>query len=310
MPVPICNLIVVCGPTASGKTRLAVELARNLGGEIISADSRQVYRGMDIGTGKDLVEYGRTPNVIPYHCIDIADPCEVYTVHRYQKDCFAAIHEIWSRKKMPVICGGTGLYIESVLKGYRITAVPENQELRDSLSSESCEALDARLLAASPALYGSTDKSSKKRIVRALEVAAGSDASEEDFRAEPPEELHPIVLCARWPRAELCARIDCRLEQRLEQGLVDEVKKLLESGLPGRRFSMFGMEYRQVARYLDKQVPYEKMIADLKIEIHRLAKRQMTWFRGMERRGIKIHWVDRADFVAALEALNVANVSR
>jgi tRNA dimethylallyltransferase len=290
------NIIVICGPTASGKTRLAIDIAGCFNGEIVSADSRQIYRGMDIGTGKDLEEYEKGQTRIPYHCIDIANPDEVYTVYRYQQDCMSAIHDIWSRRKLPVMTGGSGLYIESVLKGYDITEVPEDPDFRKTLSEESSESLKAKLKEADSSLYESTDKSSRKRIIRALEKARYSNNPPTQKKLPAAAELKPYVLCLKWPREVLIDRIDKRLEQRLKLGLVDEVGKLQNSGISKERLAMFGMEYRMTAKYLNNEISYEKMIVDLKTEIHRLAKRQMTWFRGMERRGMKIRWIDMDGF--------------
>jgi tRNA dimethylallyltransferase len=292
MSDPAKNIVVVCGPNASGKTRIGVALALALDGEVVSADSRQVYRGMDIGTGKDMAEYRGRDGGVRYHLIDIADPNEVYTLFHYQRDCFAAIRDVWSRGRLPVMVGGTGLYVEAVLKGYRIPNVPENAALRKALMGEAKEALDARLKSAAPQLYARTDRSSKKRIVRALEVAA----YEGDVPRGVPDApvLRPLTLGVRWPRDELYRRIDRRLELRLEQGLVEEVRRLLASGIDRERFSLFGLEYRHVARFLDGEVSLAEATDDLRADIRRFAKRQMTYFRGMPKRGTTIHWIDEA----------------
>jgi tRNA dimethylallyltransferase len=259
---------------------------------------------MDIGTGKDLDEYRGAGGDVAYHCIDIADPSDIYTVFQYQRDCIAAIRDIRFRHKLPVLCGGTGLYIESVLRGYRIAGVAEDAALRSVLMKESTDELDKRLKSADTLLYERTDRSSRKRLVRALEIAASRAAGNvhEDRDEVESVQLEPLVLCVRWPREELIARIDMRVEQRLTQGMVEEVRRLLESGLSAKRFAMFGMEYRHVAMFLDGYTSYENMVRNLKTDIHRLAKRQMTWFRGMERRGVAMEWVERGEIESAMKA--------
>ncbi|MBD3392394.1 MAG: tRNA (adenosine(37)-N6)-dimethylallyltransferase MiaA [Chitinivibrionales bacterium] len=293
------NILVVCGPNASGKTRLGVSLARPLNGEILSADSRQVYRGMDIGTGKDIEEYETADGSVPYHLIDIADPSEIYTVCDYQRDCYAAIESARSRGRLPIMVGGTGLYIEAVLKHYRIPAVPEDPALRKTLMRHSKEELASRLHALDRDLFERTDRQSKKRIIRALEIGLQGAGRKKKTDIAPPQ-LHPLVLAVRWPRKELVERIDARVERRLAHGMVEEIRQLLKAGIDPDRFALFGMEYRHVARFIEGAVEYDKMVAGLKTDIHRLAKRQMTWFRGMERRGIPVHWVDRADYASAM----------
>jgi tRNA dimethylallyltransferase len=297
------NIIVIGGPTASGKTRLAVAVAQYCNGEIISADSRQVYRQMTIGTGKDLNEYTIDGKQLPYHLIDIADPHEMYTLYDYKRDFYQVYSNIVQRGKFPVLSGGTGLYIEAVLRNYDIPAIPENPQLRDQLMKKEKDLLINDLEKTAPDIYSKTDLSSKKRIVRALEVALCRSSTTCTNVPDFPV-LDPIVLCTRWDRSELRKRIDVRLHERLDQGLVGEVKLLLQSGIPRERFSLFGMEYKHVAQYIDGDVSYEKMVEDLKISIHQLAKRQETWFRGMERRGIPIHWIDNADQETALALLN------
>ncbi|NLL12177.1 MAG: tRNA (adenosine(37)-N6)-dimethylallyltransferase MiaA [Fibrobacter sp.] len=293
------NLIVVCGPTASGKTALGVQIALHLKGEIISADSRQVYRGMDIGTGKDLKEYQTPKGPVPYHLIDIADPAEIYTLFHYQNDFFKTFDQIISRKHMPVMVGGTGLYIEAVLKNYQIPAIPENVSIRKELMKQQKTDLEKKLLQLNKPLYEKTDLSSKKRIVRALEVAM-SEQSYTSTQHHFPD-LAPLVLCTRWERAKLRQRIDARLEARLKEGMIDEVRKLLHSVVPRERFALFGMEYKHVALFIDGEVDYETMVSRLRQNIHQLAKRQETWFRGMERRGIEVNWVEEAKLEVAME---------
>jgi tRNA dimethylallyltransferase len=293
------NCIVVCGPTASGKTSLGVSIANRLKGEIISADSRQVYRTMDIGTGKDLAEYRTKQGAVSYHLIDIADPSEIYTLYKYKLDFKRVYNEITGRGAVPIIVGGTGLYIEAVLNDYQIPSIPEDPELREELMKRDKEDLEAELKSRAPHIYETTDCSSKKRIIRALEIA--SNQSE----ALPPIEnfpkLNPLILCTRWDRKVLWKKIDKRVDERLKHGMVNEVRRLLHSGISRSRFSLFGMEYKHIARYVDNEIPYNQMVAELKINIHQLAKRQETWFRGMERRGFKINWIDNSDVDAAIE---------
>jgi tRNA dimethylallyltransferase len=297
--------IVICGPTASGKTRLGVLIARRLNGEIISCDSRQVYRGMDIGTGKDLPEYGD----VPYHLIDIAEPSEIYTVHRYQADFSKAFADITGRKKIPVVVGGTGLYLEAVLRGYSLPEVPEHAAFRAEQMKRDKGSLALELANGAPDLYKTTDLNSRKRIVRSLEIARFGDASARPgISAIPAQQLMPVVLCIIVPRPALRERIALRLDRRLAAGMVDEVKGLLAAGIPRERLAMFGMEYRQIARYLFGEIDYGNMVALLCRDICRLAKRQETWFRGMERRGVKIHRVSEGSFEEAMAILEEAGI--
>ena len=298
------NLLVVCGPTASGKTSLAVKLADAFDGEIISADSRQVYRGLDIGSGKDLFEYTVGAKTIPYHLIDIADPETIYTLYHYQKDFYRTFEKVTSRKTLPVLCGGTGLYIEAVLRYYDISEIPEDPALREELMNLPRKTLDAMLHSDAPDLYEKTDLKSKKRIVRALEIARhrnNPDYKNESIHEHPV--LHPQILCTRWPREQLLERINTRLRTRLAEGMVEEVQRLRKEGVPDERLFMFGMEYRFVTKYLRQELDYNAMVEQLKTSIHRLSKRQVTWFRGMERRGFEVHWIDGADFGKAREVV-------
>ncbi len=295
------NLIVVCGPTASGKTALGVQIAIHLKGEIISADSRQVYRGMDIGTGKDLKEYQTPKGFVPYHLIDIANPAEIYTLFHYQNDFFQAFDQIVSRNHIPVVVGGTGLYIEAVLKNYNIPTIPENASLRAELMKQQKNDLEKKLFQLNKPLYEKTDLSSKKRIVRALEVAMSGQCHTPTQHQNP--NLAPLVLCTRWERGKLRQRIDERLEARLKEGMIEEVRKLLHSGIPRERFALFGMEYKHIALFIDGKVDYETMVSGLRQNIHQLAKRQETWFRGMERRGIEVNWVEEARLDIAMEII-------
>ena len=289
------NCLVICGPTASGKTSLGVALALEFNGEILSADSRQIYRGMDIGTGKDLHEYITPLGSVPYHLIDIRYPAELYTLHHYQTDFYAAFRDVRGRARLPVVVGGTGLYIEAVLKHYRIPNVPEDPEVRERLMGESIEDLLRQLEVLSPELHRNTDTSSKKRVVRSLEIALYGRDHRILWSDENPPRIDPLVLAVRWPRHELHARINRRLEQRLNHGMIEEVERILRSGIPRDRFDLFGMEYKHIAAYIDGTVSFKAMVQNLRHAIHQLAKRQETWFRGMERRGIAIHWIDRAD---------------
>ncbi len=300
------NLLVVCGPTASGKTSLGVSLAQAYRGEIVSADSRQVYRGMDIGTGKDLREYRTPGGEVRYHLIDIADPAEIYTVHQYQRDFFQAFRDIQSRGALPILVGGTGFYIEAVLHNYAIPNVPENPALRRELMNQPVESLIDELSARSPDLLEKTDRSSKKRIVRAVEIARYASEHAPEWGVANAPRLNPLVLCVHWPRDELHQRIRHRLEQRLEQGMIEEVERLLASGVSPERFDLFGMEYKHIARFLRREVDYKTMVEELARDIRRLAKRQRTWFRGMERRGIAVHWVERANCETAMAIVTSA----
>lgn len=291
------EIIAVTGPTASGKTALAVAIARRTGGEIISADSRQVYRRMDIGTGKDLSEYGN----VPYHLIDICEPGTKYNLHRYVKDFHAALADIESRGKQAILCGGTGLYLETVLSGVRLPDVPENPVLRHELEGKSLEEL-TEILKGYKTLHNTTDVDSAKRAIRAIEI-------EEYYVAHPQEALaasrhsaaplpHKLYLIdiSRDLRRK---RISERLEARLEEGMVEEIKSLLQEGIAAEDLIYYGLEYKYVTLFLTGVMPYEEMKRRLEIEIHQFAKRQMTWFRGMERRGfsfLKVPFEKLGDF--------------
>ena len=298
------DMITVLGPTASGKTRLAVALADRLDGEILSADSRQVYRGMDIGTGKDLGDYILDGRAIPYHLIDIADAGTKYNVYEFQGDFKKAYTDIVARKKFPVMCGGTGLYLESVLKGYRLIPVPENPELRRKLEGKSLKEL-TRILEGYKTLHNTTDVDTAKRAIRAIEI-------EECYRNTPVEadefpHIDSLVIGVDIDRELRRQRISRRLEQRLDEGMVDEVRHLLDSGIPPEDLIYYGLEYKYVTLYLTGQLPYKYMQQELEVAIHQFAKRQMTWFRGMERRGTHIEWVpfemdmaEKTDYIVEL----------
>ena len=282
------DLICILGPTASGKTRYAVLMAKQLNemghkAEIISADSRQVYRGMDIGTGKDLDEYGD----IPYHLIDIANAGDKYNIYEYQKDFEKAYREIRERGNIPLLCGGSGLYIEAATCGYSLPEVPANPQLREELEKESTEALIQKLASLKP-LHNSTDYDTRKRLIRALEIAIyESEHPAKRTSFLPKNTFYIGTLVSREVRNE---RIDRRLEARLQEGMVDEIKRILDSGVPAEDLIYYGLEYKYVTMYLIGALDYDQMKLQLATAIHQFAKRQMTWFRGMERKGIRIHW--------------------
>ena len=278
------DLVCVLGPTACGKTRYAVDLARKMGAEIISADSRQVYRGMDIGTGKDLADYGE----VPYHMIDIADAGTKYNIFQYQKDAQAAYEGIRARGRQAILCGGSGLYIESFCKGYSLPEVPEDQALRRELEQYDDATLVARLASLKP-LHNTTDYDTRKRLIRALEIAIYEAGHPVERSSVPPKNTKFIGLSIS--REERNARIDRRLESRLQEGMVGEVKRLLDSGIAAEDLIYYGLEYKFVTRHLIGELTYTQMVDGLRTAIHQFAKRQMTWFRGMERRGVAIEWV-------------------
>ena len=284
------DLVSIVGPTACGKTSLAVDLALAIpGAEIISADSRQVYRGMDIGTGKDVAEYTRGGITVPSHLLDIVDAGEKYNLFEFQRDFLAAYDDIRSRGAYPIMCGGSGLYVESVLKGYRLLPVPENPALRAELEEKSLEEL-AALLATYKQLHNNTDTDNKKRAIRAIEI-------EEYYRTCPVEEryfpqINALTIGVQVDREVRRERISRRLRERLDCGMVEEVRGLLDSGLQPDQLIYYGLEYKYLTLYLTGAMGYDDMVAGLEIAIHQFAKRQMTWFRGMEKRGVEIHWVD------------------
>jgi tRNA dimethylallyltransferase len=297
------DLVVICGPTATGKTHLAVNLAAQFNGEILSADSRQVYRGMDLGTGKDLDEYTLDDITIPYHLIDIAEPHDVYSLYNYIEDFSEAYNSVVNRGSLPIAAGGTGLYLEAVLKGYRVPNVPENVSLREELMIRNKDDLIAQLKELDADIYSETDLSSVKRIVRAIEVALYGREHKLQYSGENLPVFSPLVCVVHWPRHELIKRIDTRVEERIQSGMVEEVKDLMDKGLSEKRLLDFGMEYKFITRYLLGHSSYEEMLEALKTDIHRLAKRQMTWFRGMQRRGIEVNWIERGDETVAAELL-------
>lgn len=281
------SLIVITGPTASGKTRRAVDVARAVGGEIVSADSRQIYRGMDIGTGKDMEEYGD----VPVHLVDICEAGYKYNLFEYLRDCSAAIEDIRARGHMPVLCGGTGLYVESVLKGLRLPEVPENPSLRQELAGKSLDELTS-ILAAMKTLHNVTDVDTCKRAIRAIEIQRYyAEHPEAAATAEPHPLADAVVVGVDIDRDDRRGRITERLHRRLDEGMVDEVRRLLDSGIAPDDLIYYGLEYKYLTLYVTGKMDYDTMVRELEIAIHQFAKRQMTWFRGMERRGFLINWL-------------------
>ncbi|MBQ7420117.1 MAG: tRNA (adenosine(37)-N6)-dimethylallyltransferase MiaA [Prevotella sp.] len=294
------RMITILGPTASGKTPLAAALAKELGGEIISADSRQVYRRMDIGTGKDLEDYllptahSQQPIAIPYHLIDICEPGTKYNLFQYQQDFYDVYQDIQRRDVQPILCGGTGLYIEAVLKGYHLSPVPQNPALREQLEDKSLEEL-TRILVELKAQNGSTmhnktDVDSCQRAIRAIEIETYNLKHPVPRRELPP--VDSLIIGVNIDREQRREKITRRLKSRLEDGMIEEVRALLDEGIPADDLIYYGLEYKFVTEYLIGKTSYEEMFQRLEIAIHQFAKRQMTWFRGMERRGFTIHWID------------------
>ncbi len=284
-----CDLITILGPTASGKTPLAAALADKLDTEIISADSRQVYRRMDLGTGKDLADYTVNGKKIPFHLIDIVEPGTKYNVFEYQRDFLNAYKDITARGKLPILCGGTGMYLESILKGYRLLPVPENPELRKNLEGKSLEEL-TQILSTYKTLHNSTDVDTAKRAVRAIEI-------EEYYKHQPIDErefptLNSLIIGVDIDRDLRREKITRRLKQRLEEGMIEEVKGLLAEGIAPEDLIYYGLEYKYLTLHAIGQLTFDEMFVQLETAIHQFAKRQMTWFRGMERRGFTIEWLD------------------
>ncbi|MCQ2059720.1 MAG: tRNA (adenosine(37)-N6)-dimethylallyltransferase MiaA [Bacteroidaceae bacterium] len=283
------NLITILGPTACGKTKLAVALADVIDGEILSADSRQVYRGMDIGTGKDLEDYTVNGRTIPYHLIDIVPAGYKYNLFEFQTDFINAYNNIVQRGKSPIMCGGTGLYLESVLKGYRMLAVPENPELRNKLENKSLSEL-TDILKQYKELHNTTDVDTSKRAIRAIEIE--EYYKEHTVEANSFPRLNNIIVGIDIDRELRRESITKRLQQRIDNGLIEEVKKLLDSGIEAQDLIYYGLEYKYVTLYLTGQLEYKYFFQELNVAIHQFAKRQMTWFRGMEKRGLKINWIN------------------
>lgn len=290
------KMITILGPTASGKTSVAAALALRTGGEIISADSRQVYRRMDIGTGKDLADYTIGDVHIPYHLIDIAEPGTKYNLFQYQQDFHTAYNDIRSRGKLPILCGGTGLYIEAVLGGYSLSPVPQNQKLRESLEGKSLDQLTQMLVQLKQKngsnMHNRTDVDTAQRAIRAIEIETYNLEHPTPERQMPP--VDSLVIGINIDRELRREKITRRLKARLEEGMRDEIRSLIDGGVNPDDLIYYGLEYKFVTEYVVGRTSYEEMFRQLEIAIHQFAKRQMTWFRGMERRGYTIHWIDAA----------------
>jgi tRNA dimethylallyltransferase len=282
------QLITILGPTASGKTNLAAALAYRLDSEIISADSRQVYRSMNIGTGKDLADYVVEGKQIPFHLIDSCDAGEKYNVYEFQHDFYKVFSELKNNGKLPVLSGGTGLYIEAVLKGFKLLSVPENKELRKNLEDKSLNEL-MMILSQYQKLHNTTDLDSVKRVIRAIEISDYTQKKNLEYHEFPP--INSLIIGIDLNREIRRQRITERLKSRLEEGMIDEVKSLLDSGISAEDLIYYGLEYKFVTLYLTGNLTYKEMFDQLEIAIHQFAKRQMTWFRGMERRGFTIKWI-------------------
>lgn len=291
------KMITILGPTASGKTSLAAALAARIDAEIISADSRQVYRGMTIGTGKDLDDYRQGDRLIPYHLIDICEPGTKYNLFQYQQDFHLIYNNIVARGVRPILCGGTGLYIESVLKGYALSPVPQNQALRDKLADKSLAELTEMLEDLKhrnhSVMHNRTDVDTAQRAIRAIEIETYNLEHPTDNRTLPP--IDSVIIGVDINREERRRKITQRLKQRLEEGMVDEIRQLLDRGIAPENLIYYGLEYKFVTEYVIGKTSYEEMFRQLEIAIHQFAKRQMTWFRGMERRGFTIQWIDALD---------------
>ncbi len=297
------RLLVITGPTASGKTSRAVDVAKALDGEIISADSRQIYCGMDIGTGKDLVEY----DGVPYHLIDICPAGYKYNLYEYLRDFDAAYTKVAGKGKLPILCGGTGLYIESAINGLRLPEVPENRKLRESLAGKSLEELTS-ILASMKTLHNVTDVDSCKRAIRAIEIQSYYIEHPEKAVSTQPKPMENVTIVGvDIDRESRRNRISARLKARIDEGMINEVRFLLDSGISPDDLIYYGLEYKYVTSYIVGEMTFDEMLSGLEIAIHQFAKRQMTWFRGMERRGFHIHWIPwnigREEFVARVSSL-------
>jgi len=286
------NLLAIVGPTASGKTAFAARVAYELDGEILSADSRQVYIGMDIGTGKDLDDYIVNGKKIPYHLIDLVPAGHKYNLFQYQRDFFKAYQDVVSRGKFPIMCGGTGLYIDAIVRNYNLLEVPENPQLRSELEKKSMDELIQMLKSLKPKLHNKTDIDTKKRVIRAIEI-------ELFYKQNPAKRtnyptINALIVGIKFDRQTQRQRITQRLHARLQAGMIEEVQRLLDSGLTPEDLIYYGLEYKYITLYLTWQMDYQTMVQKLNTAIHKFMKRQMTWFRHMERLGVKIHWIDGA----------------
>lgn len=289
------NLIIILGPTAVGKTRLAALLAHRFNGEIISADSRQVYKEMDIGTGKDLDDYIVGGSVMPHHLIDVIEPAKEFNLYRFNKLFDKAYNEIISKNKTPFLVGGTGLYLHSIIKGYNLEEVEFESAAHDELNSLPVEELRTKLKSLSPKLHNTTDLLVKERVIKAIIVAQ----KEKNTLPESLNKINPLIIGVALERSEVKKRITERLERRLQNGMIEEVKKLNAEGISFEKLDFFGLEYKFIGRYLKGELNYNDMYQKLNSAIHGFAKRQMTWFRKIEREGITIHWINGADYSSA-----------
>ncbi|MCX7874756.1 MAG: tRNA (adenosine(37)-N6)-dimethylallyltransferase MiaA [Melioribacteraceae bacterium] len=293
------NLLTILGPTAVGKTRLAALLANYLNGEIISADSRQVYVGMDIGTGKDLKDYIVDEKQIQFYLIDIVHPNDEFNLFEFYKKFFEAFHIINSKNKLPILCGGTGLYLHSIIKDYNLSQVDFNNERIEQLNKYDYETLKEMLLKLQPKQHNKTDLVNKQRVIRAILIAEQNTRKEVNYKTK----INSFNIGVFLEREEVKKRITERLKVRLQNGMIEEVQKLYNNGVTFERLEQFGLEYKFVAKYLKNEISYDEMFEKLNVAIHQFSKRQMTWFRKMEREGILIHWINGADFTKAVELI-------
>ena len=293
------NLITILGPTAVGKTFLGASLANHFGGEIISADSRQVYKGMDIGTGKDLGDYIINGKTVPYHLVDVIKPEDEFNLFLFNKLFYQAYNEITSRKKIPFLVGGTGLYLHSILKGYKLNKVEFDDKRFSELNNLTIERLTSILKKLNPSLHNTTDMLIKDRIIRAIIIAESENNNEVEKK-----KISSLIIGVKLERDEIKKRITARLKQRLENGMIEEVKRLIDEGISFERLDLFGLEYKFLGKFLKGELNFNDMFQKLNSAIHSFAKRQMTWFRKMEREGIKINWIDGPDFEAAKQIIS------
>ena len=302
-PINQFDLLVILGPTATGKTRLAIQLADQLSGEIISADSRQVYKGMNIGTGKDLDEYKLSHKIIPYHLINIANPMEEYNVAQFQKDFYRVSSDIKNRNKLPILCGGSGFYIKVVLMNYKLPTVGPDKMLRKELETWTLEDLIQELENISPGISTKTLIDTKRRAIRVIEVEINRGSGEKVKRDIKSNLQDSLVIGVEFPRQVIRERITRRLHERLENGMIEEVKLLIQNGVTHERLYNMGLEYRFISSYLQRNITKDEMTTQLNTAIHRFAKKQMTFFRHLEKNGIKINWIPKGDFNVALNVI-------